>query len=178
MKRIRVPLIVLFFICLANPGEGSPAFPGTFSLDPVFSGLKTPQSVAHFLKGNFGFVEDAKLFGTLDHWQSPEEFWQRKQGDCEDYALFAAEALRRQGLEVYVISFYGTEGYAHTIAVFRRGGTFNVIDEDRLDEFRAKTLEEALTRVHPGWTWAAFAERRGPRGWPLARFQNPRHLVL
>ncbi len=132
----------------------------------------SPEDISKILKNEFRFVDDEKLFGRSDYWQSPEEFWNRKAGDCEDYALFAQQALTHLGFEAYVISIYGEGGYAHTIAVFKQNGKFNVVNEDRLLNFQADSLEEALTQVFHQWTWASIAERREGRGWPIRILSN------
>ena len=75
----------------------------------------TPKAIAGFLRRAFTFKRDADLFGMEDRWQSPEEFLARKVGDCEDYALLAQALLRRNGIEAYIVSLFGHEGYAHTV---------------------------------------------------------------
>lgn len=145
-------------------------------LSPIYSdGLPqaiSPENITKILRSEFRFVDDEKLFGRLDYWQSPEEFWSRKAGDCEDYALFAQEALSNLGFEAHVISLYGEGGYAHTITVFKQHEKFNVINEDRLLNFQADSVEETLTRVFNRWTWASIAERKAGRGWPIRILTN------
>lgn len=131
------------------------------------------KSLASFMKKNFEFVEDYTLFGEVDYWQSPEEFWARGQGDCEDYALFTHAVLQARGFESYVISFYDNTGYGHTITVFKGEKGFNVMNEDRYYEYEAKSIEEALTKVHPTWVWGGIAEKREKRGWMLQKLTNP-----
>lgn len=173
MRRFAVPiLIALVFLSggFAPPSGASDPFPAG-----AIQRLSTPRELARFLAKNFDFVEDQKLFGLIDHWQTPEQFWQRRAGDCEDYALFSKRVLERMGREAWVISFYGEGGFAHTVTLFKEKGFYNVMNEDRLHEFRAKTIEEALSLVHADWLWGAVAERRGGRGWPLRRMLNPQH---
>lgn len=125
----------------------------------------TPDAVAGFLLDQFAFQRDTDLFGEVDRWQSPEEFLQRRVGDCEDYALLAQELLRRNGIEAYVFSLFGPEGYAHTVSVYRdEDGRYNVINEDKLRRYRAKTLEAVAAQINPAWTVGMIAEQDGTHG--------------
>ena len=135
--------------------------------------LLAPKDLAKFMKENFRFVEDARLFRQEDYWQSPEEFWKRRAGDCEDYALFSQYVLSLQGKESFVVSFYDATGYGHTVTLVLDEGRYDVMNEDRFYRYRAGTIEEALTRIHPVWTWAAVAVRKNTRGEMVRRMINP-----
>ena len=124
------------------------------------------------MHSNFRFTDDESLFGTEDYWQSPEEFWRLRAGDCEDYALLAQYVLTRLGYESYVVSLYDDQLYAHTIAVFRDENGFQVMNEDRLYEFDSGNLEDALSLTYPGWSWGAVAELRNTRGWMIQKLQR------
>lgn len=143
------------------------------SLDQAIESVSTPKEVAHFMKKVFTFTEDEKLFRGTDYWQSPEEFWKRRRGDCEDFALFVQYILRKHGVKGDVVSIYGANGYAHTVFIFQKEGRYDVINEDRFYPYKAKSLEEAVRRVYPYWTWAAIAERRNGRGGSLRTITNP-----
>lgn len=149
------------------------AFSPSRSLAEILPAVKTPEALVKVLKKEFKYADDHRLLGHVDYWQSPEEFWNRKAGDCEDFALFAQYFLEKQGFETQVVSLYGAGGYGHTIAVFKRNGNYNVVNEDRLAYYNASSLEEVLTRVNPGWIWASIATRRSGRGWSLREFRNP-----
>ncbi|MBN1688836.1 MAG: transglutaminase-like cysteine peptidase [Candidatus Omnitrophica bacterium] len=146
-------------------------------LENTLESIQNPQDLVQLMRDHFKFVDDYDLFGTLDYWQSPEEFWASKTGDCEDYALFAKFVLEKKGMEAFVVSLYGPHGYGHTITLYREKERFNVINEDRLYQYESKTVEEALSRVNPQWTWGAFAEQKGTRGWPLRTIKNPTYLI-
>lgn len=152
----------------------SPVFsePLPKSFDHAIAPITSPKSLTLFLKKEFEFREDEDLFGQEDRWQAPEEFWQKKSGDCEDYALFARYVLRKLGYEAQVVSFYDEFGNGHTVALFQENGTYNVIDGDRLLAYETKTIEESLTQLYPSWTWGAIADQRGSRGWMLQRLSN------
>ena len=125
----------------------------------------TPESVASFLRAEFIFQRDEDQFGEIDRWQSPEEFLQRRVGDCEDYALLAQALLRRNGIEAYVFSVFGKEGYAHTVSVFvDEQGRYNVINQGKLQRYRAPSLDLVAAQMNPSWTVGMIAEQDGTRG--------------
>lgn len=167
--------VVVIFLISASVKNGSaePPFTSSPSLDQAVETVNTPKAVAKFMKEEFIFTEDAKLFEQEDYWQSPEELWVRRRGDCEDYALFAQYALKKHGTEGEVVSLYGANGYAHTVFIFERNGRYDVINEDRFYSYRAGSLEKAVTRVYPYWTWAAIAATSGGRGRSLRVITNP-----
>lgn len=144
----------------------------SLSLEELVGEVQSPEQLALFLKKNFQFEDDTALFGSEDYWQSPQEFWQRKTGDCEDYALLVQYVLQRLGVEVYVVSFYGQDNYAHTVAVYKTGNGYNVLNQDELSEYRAATVEEALTSIYPKWEWGAIAEPGNHRGWMVQPLFN------
>ena len=134
-------------------------------LDQLAQTYVTPKAIAAFLQHDFTFVRDEQLFGEADHWQSPEEFVARKQGDCEDYALLAQALLRRHGIQADVLSLLGEEGYAHTVSVFLdERGRYNAINQGHLVNYHAPSLQAVASAIHPGWTVAMIAEQEGTRG--------------
>ncbi len=166
--------VLMLILALGSFPVSSPAALSTPSLPELMNGLKSPEDVEKFLRRHFNFREDQQLFGTFDYWQTPEEFWQKRAGDCEDFAIFSQYALQKLGIDAHVVSIYGRGGYAHTVTLFVDGDGYSVMNEDRLYRFRSRNLEDVLTRLYPEWTWAAVAEQRGTRGFLLREIRNPR----
>ena len=137
----------------------------TMLVDHLARLYTTPKAIAAFLKRDFRFQRDEELFGEMDRWQTPEEFVVRRAGDCEDYALLAQALLRRNGIEAYVLSLFGEEGYAHTVTVFvDEDGRYNAINQSRLRNYRAASLEALASQLYPTWTYGGIAEQDGTRG--------------
>lgn len=150
-------------------GQG-PALP---PLDQLAATYHTPGAIATFLREAFRFQRDEDLFGEVDRWQSPEEFLQRKTGDCEDYALLAQALLQRNGIESYVFSLFGAEGYAHTVSVFvDEDGRYNVLNEGKLRRYRANSLEAVAAEINPAWTIGMIAEQDGTHGRVIREIVN------
>ena len=171
MKFRHIGCGLLMFCMVISPYRGF-AMPLAVSLSPmttILNQIQEPRDLAEFMKENFELAKDQDLFGHVDYWQSPADFWELRKGDCEDYALFAKHVFDLKGVESFVVSFYGPHYFAHTVTLYREDNLFNVINEDRLYEYRAKTIEEALTQIEPTWTWGAIAEKRGTRGWMVEK---------
>ncbi len=89
------------------------------------------------------------------HSQTPEEFLETKKGDCEDFAAFATEILKRNGKNAFILNVYG-DRYAHTVAVFEENGTYQVIDDSRVVHYNTAHLEELLFKLYPFWKTGAI----------------------
>ena len=149
------------------------AYSSSLMLDHVAHQYTDPKAIAGFLRHEFTFKRDEDLFGEADRWQSPEEFLSRKTGDCEDYALLAKALLERNWISAYVFSLFGDNGYAHTVCVFLdEHGLYNVINQDQVRYYRAKSLEALASALHPGWTFGGIAEQDGTRGRFVKRVTN------
>jgi hypothetical protein len=146
------------------------------SLDDLASQYTTPRTVTKLLKQQFTFTKDEDLFGVIERWQTPSEFVARRAGDCEDYALLARELLTRNGIESYVFSLFGTNGYAHTVCIYvDRHGRFNVINQDKIKRYKARTLEGLAARLCPTWSFGGITEQAGIRGRLLVEIRNNSH---
>lgn len=176
MRYLRSFLFLIICVCLGTQPLPAQWMSPSFLPDQLGIGLTSPKAISKFIKTNFEFVEDRQLFGQVDYWQSPKEFWERKAGDCEDFALLAESLLKSIGYEAHTVSIYGPDGYAHTVAIFKDANRYHVMNEGRLYRFRAKSLPQAISRIHHNWTWAAIAEQKGTRGWLKEKIINPARL--
>ena len=155
---------------LGQPTSAGSSLPRMEQLAAVYC---TPKAIAGFLREEFIFRRDEELFNEVDRWQAPEEFLKRRVGDCEDYALLATELLRRNGLEAYVFSLFGEDGYAHTVSVFvDEQGRYNVINQEKLRQYRTKSLEALASALNPSWTFGGIVEQAGTRGRMVREITN------
>ena len=127
-------------------------------LQNVFSDLKSPDEISKYLWKNFRFSSDRVVFGEDEYWQSPEEFIQNGEGDCEDFALFARQALKAQGINAFLLNIYGDQ-FAHTVCVFKENGAFHVIDRDKVIRYNAKDIHELMDKIYPHWKKGAIVTR-------------------
>jgi len=166
--------LMITFVMMTPRLYAGASFVAPLTFQHITQDLTTPHEIVGFMKDHFTFKDDEPLFGEIDYWQSPEEFLERREGDCEDFALFVKRIFDQRGIESYVVSFYGDADFAHTVLIFKTDHErYNVINEDRLYQYKAKSIEGALSRVYPAWSWGGIAEKRGNRGWLLKRLTNP-----
>lgn len=85
------------------------------------------EDVRRFLR-TCRYVADQVQFGRRDYWMPPEEFECRRQGDCEDFALWTWRQLMRLGYSArFVCGRGGRYGAGHAwVTLDREGRTFIV----------------------------------------------------
>jgi hypothetical protein len=74
------------------------------------------------------YVSDKDLFDQGEYWQPPEEFEQRKKGDCEDFAFWTCRQRFEMGYDVrFVFGRHGRYGTGHAwVEYFSDGNCFLV----------------------------------------------------
>jgi transglutaminase-like putative cysteine protease len=143
------------------------------SLDALATKYTTPRAIARFLVTEFVFQKDIDIFGCVEHCQTPLEFLARRTGDCEDYALLARELFMRNGIEAYIFSLFGDNGYAHTVCIFvDEHGRYNVLNQDKLQYYRAPSLEALADALCPEWLFGGLVEQAGIRGRLVKEIRN------
>ena len=72
------------------------------------------------------YASDSHLFQEPDFWQHPRTFEHMRQGDCEDFALWAWRKLIELGYEADLVGGYclplSEQDSRHAWIVFRRDG--------------------------------------------------------
>lgn len=141
------------------------------SLGSLASYLHTPQDVALYIWRHFDFENDQAQFGREDYWQSPAEMIKNKKGDCEDFALFAREMLRRNGIQAFVINLYGDK--AHALCIYKNHGLYGAVDGGNYIPADYQDLRTLLSYVDPFWQKADIADiDAANHGRILAEFPN------
>ena len=174
MRRYRWLILGVLSLAVMPLQASAEPLPSPAMLEQLAQRYQTPKAIASFLRSEFTFRDDRELFGQPERWQSPEEFLSRGEGDCEDYALLAKELLTRNGFEAHVFSLFDDSGYAHTVAVYLdEDGRYNVINQDKLRRYRAKSMEAVASRLYPGWTYGGIAKKSGVVGQLVRMISNP-----
>ena len=172
MNKVAASLLAVgFCFWLPAPVDSEPMGSG-WTVEAVTRACPTPAVLGEFLHQHIRFSDDAVSRGVPDYWQTPEESLERGEGDCEDYALLAQEVFQRQGVEAFLFSLYGKDGYAHTVCVFLEGSFYSLMNQDRVVHLQARSLEELAGFLYRRWTWGAVAERVGSRGQAIRRIFN------
>ena len=135
--------------------------------------LQTPEAVAHYMWRHFDFESDQTQFGEEERWQSPEEFLETRKGDCEDFALFAQNILKMNGIPSYLVNIY-SHRFSHTVCVFKEHDKFNVIDGTRVIRYEAESLDELMLKIDPFWNQGALVapSQETHQGKILAQFDR------
>lgn len=103
--------------------------------------LTTPERLHHFMFYHLSYTKD--LTGA-DEWLEPEELFNRRKGDCEDFAIFGDYVLRQHGYDTSVYTIHYSRGLGHAILVVKDGG-YNVFSNDELYlRYQASTKDEAV----------------------------------
>jgi len=94
---------------------------GRYVSQPLSVKCKTIDDVRRFLRG-CEYVSDKELFDKDDYWQPPEEFEQRKKGDCEDFALWTWRQLLELGYDArFIGGSCGRYGGGHAWVEYFQG---------------------------------------------------------
>ena len=141
------------------------------SIETIAQQISSPEVLAQFMKHNFKFVSDRQLFHEDEYWQTPEEMLERRQGDCEDYALFAKAVLEQNGITAYVVSVYWADD-AHTVAVFEDSGKWGILDLATLRYVDAATMADLAKSIRPDWHYLGMMRQEGRIGIISRKFKK------
>jgi hypothetical protein len=146
--------LVFFILCiLTSDANAQQIFSRAPSLRNLAADLSTPEAVANYMWHNFTFEKDRRQFGSDDYWQTPDQFVKTRQGDCEDFALFAYEILKLNGRKAFILNVYGG-GFAHSVCVYLENGRYNMINGANLERLNAKDLKAVADEIYPFWQQA------------------------
>lgn len=161
---------VLFLIFMTAEADAQ-LLDRTLSLGNLAHNLRTPQDVAFYIWRHFDFENDQRQFGREDYWQSPAEMLQNQKGDCEDFAIFAREILKKNGIAAFVVNLYS--GKSHSICIFKNHGLYGAVDGGNYVAADFKDLSSLLAYLDPFWKKAAITEMgENHRGRILAEISN------
>lgn len=77
-----------------------------------------------------GYWSDADVYRKADYWATPEEMFEKKGGDCEDFALFKYFLLRAAGVpaDELRLTLVAADDRAHMVALAMVDGTPMAMD--------------------------------------------------
>ena len=110
--------------------------------------LKSPEQLQMFLQ-NCVYASDFEQFGKIEYYQTPDEFFHNRKGDCEDFAYFSAYVFLRKRWAfrswVVFVTLRNNIG-THAVAVVKNKDGYIAIDYSYISE-PFSTLEEAVGAV-------------------------------
>jgi hypothetical protein len=100
---------------------------GRYISQPLTVRCQTILDLREFLLG-CEYVSDKDQFDKDDYWQPPEDFEQRKKGDCDDFALWTWRQLLQMGYDArFIGGSCGRYGEGHAwVEYFQDGKCFLV----------------------------------------------------
>ena len=79
----------------------------------------SPQAICEAVRSRIGYTPDG-----ADHWQTGEETWNRKAGDCEDFAATVRDLCLARGFDAQMVIFQAkTSNAAHAVVIGQSNGT-------------------------------------------------------
>lgn len=153
---------------------------GAMTLDQLAQVYDTPAKVWYLMDRTVSYGFDRQVWGLDEYFATAEEFWDRKKGDCEDYAALAKALLDRAGYTTVLFSAWRQERDAggndgHTVVAFLENGRWNHISNLGYVRAEAATHEELAASIFPNWTrsntWTYTGQastRDGLNGWRVA----------
>ena len=81
------------------------------------------------------YETDKQNWGQKDYWATPKEFYARRRGDCEDYAIAKYFALRKIGIPASQLLLTAgiISGGGHMILLYKDKGIIYVLDNIEKD---------------------------------------------
>jgi hypothetical protein len=106
-----------------------PTFPaGRFLSQPLKYWCTDFADMRRFLS-KCKYVSDEEQFGKKDYWEPPDQFEETRQGDCEDFALWAWRQLLHMGYPSrFVMGRSGRYGEVHGWVTFQKDGHSYVLE--------------------------------------------------
>ena len=131
------------------------------SFETVVSRLSTPLKI-HLFLNTCSYLPDESY---ADEWLSPQEFYERGKGDCEDYALFALYCLEAHNIEGYIISVW-TDDQGHAVCVFLDGDSTGYIEANNFHYVADTTYTNIAHLVYDNWkVYSIYPSKEGILRW-------------
>jgi hypothetical protein len=104
-------------------GFFKPTFPmGAYVSQPLATKCNSFEEIRLFL-ARCRYVSDQEQFNRADYWMPPQQFEERKKGDCDDFALWAWRQLIAIGYDArFVCGLAGRYGSGHAWVHFTENG--------------------------------------------------------
>lgn len=146
-----------------------PTFPmGRYVSQPLTVKCQSIRDVRQFL-ADCKYVSDKKLFDKEDYWQPPEEFEQRKKGDCEDFSFWTWRQLMDMGYDArLVFGRHGRYGIGHAWVEYFNDGKCLLVEPllsrvgDRFPTLSTLRYTPRFSISWDGTTLRYFAHKERP----------------
>lgn len=76
----------------------------------------TPQNISTWMRHHITYISDQKQFNKKEYWQTAEEVFKNRKGDCEDFSVLAKEVLVRNGFVCFILCTYGKNSTTESLS--------------------------------------------------------------
>lgn len=139
--------------------------------------LDMPAKVMAWMWANLTYTPDKTL---ADDWQPAWRTFDRRAGDCEDWAIWANYCLRDRVNGYYICMYTETEGHAEYLAEDQGACTHETSSEGRIipDEFRGVSVGTYGLNHHKGELPAIVEDWAGFEDWTMVVLMDEDMRVL
>lgn len=127
-----------------NLAWGNMRGPRWADFEEVTSRLNLPELINFYEAQAFRYIPDPKKDDNAQH---PKKTFERKGGDCEDFAIFASYCLKKAGYKTKVLgSFWGGSGRTkgHTVAIYEKNEKFYISGDTRYLQGRDRSFKSKI----------------------------------
>lgn len=108
--------------------------------------LNTPEKLIKYTSKNFKYCSDKKQFNFTEYWQTPQQLFKNKKGDCEDFAIFNSYVLNQHKYETKILIIEDLDtNEGHAILQFKDKKTVKYIDNF------------SIKKILPAEYWALYS---------------------
>ena len=100
------------------------------TLEEVVKHLDTPEKLSEFLLKHIEFSDHG---GCISYW--PDIFYQKRQGNCKDFATFASYVLGKNGYKAQRVTYvFYNKGvrYGHDVATYEMNGALWIMSNGEI----------------------------------------------
>jgi len=122
------------------------------TISELSSRCNDPKKIGFWLYNHIHYVSDIKKHKVSDYWQTWEETFRDRSGDCEDISVLAYEVLKRNKFQPYILSVWGKKDYkidAHAVCAVKWNNVWYHVSNWGCKQTKAKTLREVADYIYP-----------------------------
>jgi predicted transglutaminase-like cysteine proteinase len=77
------------------------------TIDELTAKCKTPSDISTWMWNHITYKTDKAKHGVKEYWQTAEETFNSRSGDCEDFSVLAKKVLDSHGFLCYILCVWG-----------------------------------------------------------------------
>lgn len=153
MKRVFIITVVMLVcsVMFVNAEEDKPGWFrrnfGELRWGEIKTVAKTPRAICNAVRRRVRYTEDLG-----DNWATGKEAWEKKQGDCEDFAVCVFDLCRTNGIEVEIQVFAPKGSWeAHAVVVGSWNGKLWISSNGWYVTINSMDEAKAVIAKEQGW---------------------------